>query len=316
MLISRQCRHQPRLILIDNGLLSARNTNRRPVKLSFCDTISYFISLRKESIDFCQSNIFMLKSQKNQAIISLILLAITLFVSYLGASGAINNLSQADVSAKYPTLITPAGYAFSIWSLIYISLPVFVLYQLFRAVKHSAAPGKIHPLFWLSNAFNMAWIVAFSYEQMLLSVVFIIGLLTTLYQINQSITHHLSGKDSIIARFGFGLYEGWVTVATIVNIAAFLVSIKWQGFGINPYLWSIAVLLVGLIIFSLRQRQLHNPLYSLAGAWAYVAIWVASFKQPDPFFPFQVASLLGAIFLLALSIPIFYQKFRLLKPNK
>jgi benzodiazapine receptor len=40
----------------------------------------------------------------------------------------INNQSMAEISAKYPSLFTPAGFTFSIWGVIYLALLLFVVY--------------------------------------------------------------------------------------------------------------------------------------------------------------------------------------------
>ncbi|MER2010564.1 MAG: tryptophan-rich sensory protein, partial [Psychrobacillus sp.] len=56
---------------------------------------------------------------KTKAWLNLGLLILTLGVNFLGGTGRINNLSQGDVSDMYNTLLTPAGFTFSIWSVIY-----------------------------------------------------------------------------------------------------------------------------------------------------------------------------------------------------
>ena len=49
--------------------------------------------------------------------------------NYLAASGALGGIETGAVSDKYPTLVTPAGYAFAIWSLIYLGIVAFSIYQ-------------------------------------------------------------------------------------------------------------------------------------------------------------------------------------------
>jgi len=55
-------------------------------------------------------------------------LVITVIINYLSNTGIFNGETMATVSAKYQNLFTPAGYAFSIWGLIYLGLFGFVIY--------------------------------------------------------------------------------------------------------------------------------------------------------------------------------------------
>ena len=88
---------------------------------------------------------------------------LTLVVNTLGGLGIINDMSQSDVSDKYFTLITPAGFTFSIWSVIYglIAVSLVVLYLRRETSYYQRVLDKITPLFILTSVLNMAWIVFF-----------------------------------------------------------------------------------------------------------------------------------------------------------
>jgi len=61
---------------------------------------------------------------------NILLFALTVVVNSLaGGTKIIGGQLTAAVSDANPTLITPAGYVFSIWGIIYILLGVFVVYQ-------------------------------------------------------------------------------------------------------------------------------------------------------------------------------------------
>ena len=100
---------------------------------------------------------------------------LTLVVNALGAFGVINGMSQSDVSDKYFTLITPAGFTFSIWSLIYGLLAFSIVFMYLRREKsyYKKAVDKITPLFILTCLLNISWIILFSFEMVELSTVFI-----------------------------------------------------------------------------------------------------------------------------------------------
>lgn len=61
-------------------------------------------------------------------IANLLVFFMTLGVNYLGATGFFNGMDQSDISSKYQTLITPSGFAFSIWSVIYILVFATLVY--------------------------------------------------------------------------------------------------------------------------------------------------------------------------------------------
>ena len=59
------------------------------------------------------------------------------------------------------------------------------------------------------------------------------------------------------------MYFGWITVATIANITVFLVTLKWNGFGIPDFIWTVFILLVGMIIGIWRMNNDKSVVYGL-----------------------------------------------------
>ena len=107
---------------------------------------------------------------------------VTLVVNALGAFGLINGSSQKEVSDKYLTLITPDPSTFSIWSVIYLFLTLSIVFMIWKKedAYYQAAINKISSLFIFSSILNMAWIIAFSFEQLVLSTIFILVFAVTL----------------------------------------------------------------------------------------------------------------------------------------
>ncbi|MDQ3634920.1 MAG: hypothetical protein M3405_10510 [Acidobacteriota bacterium] len=68
-------------------------------------------------------------SEKIKQILVMIATSGVVFVNYLAADGIINNKTTGELAEKYTTDITPAGYAFSIWGVIYLGLIAFSIYQ-------------------------------------------------------------------------------------------------------------------------------------------------------------------------------------------
>lgn len=179
--------------------------------------------------------------------------------------------STGEISYNYPNLFAPAGYAFSIWGLIYTLLGIYVVYQLWR-VK-DAIVAQVNCIFIVNALLNASWLFAWHYDLILLSVLIMFGLLFTLIRIADIFRISvLTPKERWIVRLPFSVYFGWITVATIANVTVFLVYIGWNGFGIPDSLWTVAVLLIGALIGSWRMLLDRFIPYGLVLIWAYSAI--------------------------------------------
>jgi len=259
-------------------------------------------------------------------VINLLVFFATLAVNYLGVSGFFNGMGQAAVSSKYQTLLTPNGFAFSIWGVIY-TLVFATLVTLFIERKDPAVAkliGRISGLFVLSSLFNMAWIVAFSYERVELSTLFIVGILVSL----MAIVHRLyNARDNArgkvtftLAGIAFSLYASWVFVATILNTAIVAVKQDWQGFGISPSVWTIIVLLVIVAMVVGYVRRYRNAVFPIAVAWAYFGIYSAynnGLVAPSLAVVIQMVLVLGIAVLIALAFYTFYKnRYAIFPPTR
>jgi len=146
-------------------------------------------------------------TRKRKSWINLILLGITLIINALGASGVINGLSQKEVSDMFPTLITPAPFTFSIWSVIYTLLIISIVIMIVKNNDNyfGKAIDKISYLFWLSCALNIIWIISFSYVLISLSTIF--AFLVVLIKIIEQIAKIQEGNRWLLDGT-FGLYSG------------------------------------------------------------------------------------------------------------
>ncbi len=205
---------------------------------------------------------------------------VMLAVNALSALLPLNGVTPQDVSAMYPNLFVPAGYTFSIWSVIYLALLLFTLYQLglFRGKKH---PGdadllrKTAVVFSVSSLANVCWLFAWHYGAILLSVLIMLFLLACLIDLRYiTASRPLTAREKLFVQIPFSLYFGWITVASIANITALLVSVGWNGFGVSDVTWTILVLAVGAAIGILTTLRFRDPAYALVLVWAYIGIWM------------------------------------------
>jgi len=97
-----------------------------------------------------------------------------------GSTTLIGGKTTAQVSDANPTLITPVGYVFSIWAVIYVLLGVFVVFQALPGEKGREFRGKVGWLFIISSILNIVWIFLWQFEYLVLSVIVMLLLLATL----------------------------------------------------------------------------------------------------------------------------------------
>src|SRR5690625_2363556 len=206
-----------------------------------------------------------------------------IFISYLSNTGIFNGNTIASVSTKYHSLFTPAGYAFSIWGLIYLGLLGFVFYygrSLFIAVgKEDDTVKHVGWWFFISCLANITWVITWLYDYTFVSVLMMILLLFSLLRIVVNTRMELDDvplSKLMFLWWPFCLYSGWVTVALIANISAYLKKIDWDGFGIPETIWAVIMIAIAAAvnIFMVWNRNMREC--AIVGVWALIAIAVAN----------------------------------------
>ena len=169
--------------------------------------------------------------------------------------------------------IIPAGYAFSIWGIIYLGL---VASGIFGILRHAGDPVWHRARLALipSLAIGTAWLFIANTSVLWATVTIWIMLLTAL------MTLYLTPmRDRIWLRAPAGLYAGWLSAASFVSLAVWLAG--------NFYLyeeltWALilipcATVLASLVLLTTRRA----PEYGIAVTWALIAIAVKNFSELD-----------------------------------
>jgi hypothetical protein len=209
---------------------------------------------------------------------------ITLIVNGLSNTTLIGGRTTAEVSNNYPTLITPAGYVFAIWGIIYVLLGVYLVYQALPSQKDKPFQEQISGLFILVSVFNVIWLFFWQNELLPISVAIIFAFLASLIAIYLRLNIGRSNvglKEKLCVHVPFSVYLGWVTIATIANIAVTLVSAGWDGFGLSLQTWAILVLAVALILDLAVIATRRDIAYSLVFIWALAGIAVNQIANPS-----------------------------------
>ncbi|WP_368645096.1 TspO/MBR family protein [Alkalibacterium putridalgicola] len=248
------------------------------------------------------------------------MLALTLIVNAMGAFGWINDMSQQEVSDMYPTLITPAPSTFSIWSVIYTFLIISIILMLIKHkdAYYEEAIEEISYLFSLSCLFNIIWIISFSYIQIGLSTLFIFAFLIVMVLIVKKVGK-IQLKNRWLLPITFGLYSGWLFIATVVNISAWLVKIDWDGFGIAEEIWAIIILLVAVGLTGFVLFSIENDIFPLPIAWAYFGIYnklVSPEGYQGDYTLLQYTVLIGIVLLIGLAAIQFYKNKYKIMPQR
>lgn len=214
------------------------------------------------------------RTEKIRQILVILATVGVVIVNYLAGAGYINHTTPGDVSDKYPTLVTPAGYAFSIWGLIYLGMILFSVYQALPAQTANPHFLRTRTVYIASCVANCAWIYFWLHEQILLATAVIFILLAALVFINLNLKGANSIVETWLTRVPFGIYFGWVTVAAIINAAVMLVFTGVEASNTTATISACVLIVVAAVLGVLIRIKLSLAVYALTVAWALTAIAV------------------------------------------
>lgn len=221
----------------------------------------------------------------------------------------INGYNTGQISAFYPNYFVPAGFTFSIWGVIYLllfsyntTITIFLTRKKLAVHPVQEYIRRVNPFYWMSCLLNGLWILCWHYLQVGLSLLVMFLLLITLIRL------FLSGKKGVrqfslwlqtLLIAPFTLYLGWISVATIANVTALLVKIKWLGGPLEPEIWSAVMITVAIVLALLMLLRFRIAGYPLTIAWA---LWgIRASQGPGSELLFRISTA-GVICLLAVVI--------------
>ena len=257
-------------------------------------------------------------NKKNKAfvVINTITLLIMLFANFAGSSGVFSKQTVADVSHKYDTLFAPANYAFAIWGFLFLLAIAFVIFQ-WVLLKDNDAENFIQRTgIWFSfgNIVNALWIYFWVNEITAWAVVFIFLLLMSLIILTIKLRLELDDEPVRIIFFVWwpiAFYLGWIMVATIACVSAWLVSIGWSGW-LRQDTWTIIMIAIASIFYLILLVKRNMREASIVGVWAFIAIAI---RQWNIHFNISIAAIIASIILAVASLSRAY-KNRYYLPSK
>jgi benzodiazapine receptor len=228
-------------------------------------------------------------------------LIITIAVNIMSNALPFNGLTAPEIADSFDVYFVPAGYVFSIWSLIYLGLIAYAVFQLLPAQRENPRLRQTSWWFVLSCAANSIWLFLWHYGYFGLSVVAMLTLLISLIVIYLRLgigRQTVPSGERWLVHLPFSIYLGWITVATIANITAFLYFINWNGFGIAPEIWTIIMLVVAIAVAGLVAYTRQDIAYLLVLVWAFIGIGVEQSVTPQVANAAYLAAAIVAIFVI------------------
>lgn len=236
-----------------------------------------------------------------QALNVAVLVAV-LWANGMAGSGALSGESIGVIANRYPSHFLPASYVFGIWSLIYLWLAAFVVFQALPGQRRCAPLGRLG-YGWLANGvLNIAWVVTFSFSLFPAAWAIMVALLVNLVQI-----HERAGFGArpdgwgprLFVAYPFGLYLAWISVALISNTFQLVTYLGWGGLGLGGPGWSAVMMAVGAGLCAFMVVRRGNWLFPIVFVWAFVGLADRYAELPLVANTAYLTSALALVFLVA-----------------
>jgi len=204
------------------------------------------------------------------------------------------------------TVLAPGRPAFSIWSVIYV---LMVAYAVWQALPGQRSRNRQRRAGWWIAAtavLNGCWLLAAQFLNLLATVVVIALLVAALAATIRVLVAHPAERitDTLFADVTVGLHLGWVSLATVANVTAWLaadvVSPSWTA---AADAWGVAVLVVvALLGVALGWGTRGRLAPGLAMAWGLAWIAVARSSADPQSAPVAIAA--GAAAAIVVLVPL------------
>lgn len=239
-------------------------------------------------------------------------LAATIAVIAMNATAILlplNGVTTEELSARYPTGFTPAGWVFSIWSVIYLGLLVLSAWAAVAPALSAARLTRIRTPYLAGCVANAGWLVLWHYELLLPSVVamgVLLGSLVVIYVRLRRVPAP-SQADSACVDVPFSLYLGWITTAALANFATWRFETGMYPLGLGMDEWALVSVTLAVAVYVGVGVLTRDALYVGVFAWAALGIATQPLPTSDPV---RVVAAVGAIIASALVVTLFVVRLR------
>ena len=226
-------------------------------------------------------------------------------MNYLANALPLNGITQREISAQYQIYLTPAGYVFAIWGLIYLGLAAYICWQALPRHVDNPRLRCLDLPFGISCLCNMLWIVVWHYQYLSLSVGVMLGLLGSLIWIYKRLEagrQHTTGAALWLTEQTFSVYLGWVSLATMLNVAIWLYSYGWNGAPLAPQSWAIIMLLVAASLYLFIGFSRRDAAILWVLSWAAIGIGIKHQTEAMMWYSGLLVASIGGIAALYITV--------------
>ena len=195
-----------------------------------------------------------------------------LVMNGLAGAGVLFGTTTGSVSDAAPTPITPAGWAFSIWSVIFLGVGVFAMWQ---ALPKQRGPryDVVGAPFVAANVLNGLWQIPWLTGRFAIAALVIVGIVGSLAWLYVRLDRMaLRGTERWTLGVPTSLFLAWVTVATALNVT---IALRGGGLDAGGVVWPVAVVLTVAAVGTWLLARTGDVAAALVFLWAYAAIYAA-----------------------------------------
>lgn len=124
--------------------------------------------------------------------------------------------TNVELAERWSAIITPIGWAFAIWGIIYLWEIALIVY-LYLARDDFVDPWQSSWWLWtLANLFQAAWAPLFATEKLLPASIALTGIAASLIALGSRLDG-ISGVDYVLVSVPVWIHAGWTLAASLVN---------------------------------------------------------------------------------------------------
>ncbi|MCD9028843.1 hypothetical protein LDO26_11560 [Luteimonas sp. BDR2-5] len=202
-------------------------------------------------------------------------------VGWLSQTGAFGP-DQGTVSGRYPTLLIAAGYAFSVWGLIFLLDLLYGVWQATGARRNDPLLARIAPAAALGFFLTAIWMPLFSAGLFWLCLLVIFGALAALAWCALQLSRPGAATGRRVAWLALSIHAGWLSLAAFLNLAQTIVAYRLLPTG-DMLGWSLALwALAAALLLALNARMRGNIAYLAIALWGLVAVHIQQSQSTLP----------------------------------
>jgi len=206
---------------------------------------------------------------------NVIVFLVNMFVTYVSLTGVFGP-NNKTLSAKYQTLVTPAGWAFSIWGVIFIWEAIFCVAQASTSALRTSVVVEAVTPWWIAACVSQSlWTPLFAQEIIWGSLLAMLAILASLMGLIICADRHLSltPQEFWLLRAPFSVHAGWILAASFVNANVFFDFLRASpGVLVTAGVLSLILFLVIIVVYQFLAPK-RDAIICFVAAWACIAIF-------------------------------------------